>query len=204
MRLSTLTISLLFGFIFPVFPSHAQQLDASQKHRLLVSSSHIRSFFELKMVEEKEWNELSEQVFMLYHQGRYSEASELAERAVQVAEKTFGPDHPNVAQSLNDLAEIYKAQGRYAEAVPICKRIVAVVARLLGPDHLHMATAILNLATLYRAQGHYADAEPLYCQVLSIHSKALEKDHLDIAKDLNITREQVYSKYSKQPSVEKS
>ncbi len=31
-------------------------------------------------------------------------------------QKTLGPEHPNVAQSLNNLAELYRAQGRYGEA----------------------------------------------------------------------------------------
>ncbi len=37
-------------------------------------------------------------------------------RVVSVEEKALGPEHPHVATSLNNLAELYRAQGRYAEA----------------------------------------------------------------------------------------
>ena len=46
-------------------------------------------------------------VSLLEKQGRYSEAAEVAEEALAVAEKTLGPEHPDVAASLNNLAGIY-------------------------------------------------------------------------------------------------
>ena len=36
--------------------------------------------------------------------------------------KALGPEHPDVAASLNNLAGIYKAQGNYAQAEPLYKR----------------------------------------------------------------------------------
>ena len=33
--------------------------------------------------------------------------------------EVLGPEHPNVATSLNNLAELYRAQGRYADAEPL-------------------------------------------------------------------------------------
>ena len=49
-------------------------------------------------------------------QGRYAEAEPLHKRALAIAEKALGAEHPLVAQSLNGLALVYRAQGRYAEA----------------------------------------------------------------------------------------
>jgi tetratricopeptide (TPR) repeat protein len=40
-------------------------------------------------------------------------------RALGIQEKALGPDHPNVAAGLNNLAVLYCAQGRYAEAEPL-------------------------------------------------------------------------------------
>ena len=40
----------------------------------------------------------------LYQQGRYSEAIPLAQRILAISEKSLGPDHPNVATWLNNLA----------------------------------------------------------------------------------------------------
>ena len=50
---------------------------------------------------------------MLYHnQGRYAEAEPLYQRALAISEKALGPEHPDVAKSLNNLAELFRAQGR--------------------------------------------------------------------------------------------
>ena len=59
----------------------------------------------------------------LYNQGRFSEALPLAQRALGMREKALGPDHPEVATGLNNLALLYQAQGRYADAEPLYKRL---------------------------------------------------------------------------------
>jgi hypothetical protein len=50
------------------------------------------------------------QARQLYEAGKYAEAVPLAQRAVELAEKQFGPEHPNVVTSLNNLAELYREQ----------------------------------------------------------------------------------------------
>jgi tetratricopeptide (TPR) repeat protein len=83
----------------------------------------------------------------------------------------------DVAISLNNLADFYRAQGRYADAEPLYKRALAIREKALGPDHPDIATSLNTLAELYRAQGRYADAEPLYKRSLAIREKALGPDH---------------------------
>ena len=76
--------------------------------------------------------------------------------------KALGPDHPDLATYLNNLAHLYHAQGRYAEAEPLNKQALTIWEKALGPEHPHVATSLNNLAELYKAQGKYAEAEPLY------------------------------------------
>ena len=66
------------------------------------------------------------------NQGRYADAEPLYKRALAVREKTLGPDHPDVAQTLNNLALLYYNQGRYAEAEPLYKRALAIYEKALG------------------------------------------------------------------------
>jgi tetratricopeptide (TPR) repeat protein len=47
----------------------------------------------------------------------------LYKRSLAILEKALGPDHPNVATALNNLALLYKNQGRYADAEPLYKAI---------------------------------------------------------------------------------
>ena len=102
-----------------------------------------------------------------------------------IREKALGPDHPDVAQSLNNLALLYYHQGRYADAEPLYKRAIALNEKALGPDHPDVASSLNNLAALYQAQGRYAEAEPLYERSLAIQEKALGPDHPDVARSLN-------------------
>jgi len=128
---------------------------------------------------------LNAQVVRLYQAGKYAEAIPIAERVLAIREKALGPDHPDVATSLNNLAELYRAQGRTAQAEPLYRRALVVYEKALGPEHPLVATALNNLAGLYRAQGRTAQAEPLYRRALAVYEKALGPEHPDVATALN-------------------
>ena len=54
---------------------------------------------------------------MLYSaEGRYEEAEPLYERALTIAAKTLGPQHPTTREVLNNFSELLRAQGRDKEA----------------------------------------------------------------------------------------
>jgi len=118
--------------------------------------------------QEALWKELDRKSTMLYSQGRHSEAVQVTEEALTVAEKTFGPDHPAVAQSLNNLGLLYKDQGKYAEAEPLFKRSLEIYEKALGPDHPWMATVCENMAELYKKIGKEDEAERLEARARKI------------------------------------
>ncbi|MBT9136741.1 MAG: Photosystem I assembly protein Ycf3 [Firmicutes bacterium] len=75
---------------------------------------------------------------MLYsEQGKYDEALPLYQRALAISERILGPDHPNVAGSLNNLAMLYSEQGKYDEALPLYQRALEIYESALGPDDLY-------------------------------------------------------------------
>ena len=117
--------------------------------------------------------------------GRYAEAQPFLEEALDIREKTLGPEHPDVALSLNNLALLYHNQGQYGKAEPLYQRSLAIREKALGPDHPDVATSLNNLAALYYPQGQYGKAEPLYQRALAISEKALGPDHPDVATSLN-------------------
>src|SRR5271154_62383 len=57
---------------------------------------------------------------------RLSEAEPLMRRALAIDEASFGPDHPDVASSLNNLAQLLKATNRLSEAEPLMRRALAI------------------------------------------------------------------------------
>jgi hypothetical protein len=53
---------------------------------------------------------------------------------VTILEKTFAPEHPHVATSLNNLAALYEAQGRHADAEVLHKRSLAIREKTTAPS----------------------------------------------------------------------
>jgi tetratricopeptide (TPR) repeat protein len=100
-------------------------------------------------------------------------------------EAELGPEHPDVATSLNNLAELLWAQAKYAEAEPLYRQALAIRERVLGPEHPDVAESLNNLAELLESQGKYAEAEPLYRRALAIDERALGAEHTSVATDLN-------------------
>ena len=47
------------------------------------------------------------------------DAEPLYKRSLAILEKALGPDHPDAAAALNNLAELYCNQGRYPDAEPL-------------------------------------------------------------------------------------
>jgi len=103
--------------------------------------------------EQEKWDDLNGKVIKLCRESRYIEATEIAEKSVAVAERTFGSDHLNVAMALNSLAELYKLQGRYAEAEFLYKRSIAIYEKMVGPDHPLVAIILINLTQLNKQMG---------------------------------------------------
>jgi tetratricopeptide (TPR) repeat protein len=54
--------------------------------------------------------------------GKYERGIVVAQQALELAERERGPEHPEVARSLNQLAWFYSMQGNYAKAEPLFQR----------------------------------------------------------------------------------
>ncbi|MCI0487664.1 MAG: tetratricopeptide repeat protein [Blastocatellia bacterium] len=140
-----------------------------------------------------EWNFTFEEASRLlntagvycYERAQYTEAEPLYLCSLDIDEKVMGMDHPNVANTLNNLAVLYRVQGKYDEAEPLYLRSLEIREKALGPDHPDVGTSLNNLATLYRAQGKYEEAEPLLQRSLAITEKAMGPYHPNLGASLN-------------------
>lgn len=116
--------------------------------------------------------QLDQQVEKLYGEGKYAEAIPLAEQSLAIKERELGPVHPDVAESLNNLAQVMVEQGTYAKVEALQLRALQIWEKALDPGHPDVVTGICNLASLYRVQGNFAKAEPLYLRALDMTKKA--------------------------------
>ena len=128
---------------------------------------------------------LSRQAAQLYEAGRFSEAVPIAQRALMLATRQYGPDHPAVGSALNTLANNYRGQGRFGDAEPLYKQALSIREKALGLDHPDVAASLNRLAGLYVAQGRYAEAEPLYRRALEIYEQARGRDQQDVGTTLS-------------------
>ena len=95
---------------------------------------------------------------------------------------SLGPEHPDPAISLNNLAELLPGMGDYAKAEPLY-RAPGDPEKASGPGASRRRRSLNNLAALYQAMGDYAKAEPLVRRALAIREKALGTDHPDTATE---------------------
>jgi tetratricopeptide (TPR) repeat protein len=55
--------------------------------------------------------------------GEYVQALPLHQKALDIFENFLGTQHPDVANTLNDLAGLYESMGDYEKALPLHQRI---------------------------------------------------------------------------------
>ncbi len=94
-----------------------------------------------------EWDALNQEVLELQRAGQLDRAVTVAQQALAVAEQAVGPEHPDVAVSLNNLAVLYFAQLQFARAEPLYRRALAILARFAratGHQHPNFEVALSN------------------------------------------------------------
>ncbi|KAJ1444239.1 Tetratricopeptide repeat-domain-containing protein, partial [Pelagophyceae sp. CCMP2097] len=88
-----------------------------------------------------------------------------------IREKQLGPNHPDVATSLNNLASLLKKQGKLDAAEPLFRRSLEISEKQLGPNHPYFATSLNNLALLLWHFGRLDAALPLQERATSIFER---------------------------------
>ncbi|MHB9072084.1 MAG: CHAT domain-containing protein [Desulfobaccales bacterium] len=128
---------------------------------------------------------LNQQAVELYQAGRSQEALPLFQQALKIREKALGPEHPDIAVSLQNVAALYQVMGTYEPALPLYLRAIKIWEKTVGPEHPDTASSLSNLAMLYNDMGAYDQALTLYQRALKIREKTLGPEHPDTAVSLN-------------------
>jgi tetratricopeptide (TPR) repeat protein len=115
--------------------------------------------------------------YYLDARARYQEAVPLLKKALILNKKIFGPEHPEFAIELNNLAALYKNLGQYTDAEPLYLQALAIDEQAFGADDPAIAIELNNLADLYSAQGKYAQAESFAKRALAIYEQTKGRMH---------------------------
>jgi len=97
-------------------------------------------------------------------EGKYAEAEPLLEQALKATEQREGPDHLNVAASLNNLALLYYCETKYAAAEPLYKRALQIREKNLGRGDPAVLQTMQFYAALLRQEGRTTEADKLEAQ----------------------------------------
>ena len=120
---------------------------------------------------------------LLDAQGRLDEAEPLYKRALAIEERVRGPEHPNVAALLDNLATLHHARDEFAQAEAYYRR--APGHTRVDQERAQPGATLFNLAVLYFDQGAYRAAEPLFLRTLALREKVLGRDHPEVAATLS-------------------
>ncbi|CAN0260859.1 unnamed protein product, partial [Scytosiphon promiscuus] len=77
-------------------------------------------------------------------QGKYDEAIALRRRALKIKEGALGLDHPSLAGSLNNQANVLSMQGKHAEADSLYLRTIGIQEKQLGADDPSLVMSLEN------------------------------------------------------------
>jgi tetratricopeptide (TPR) repeat protein/predicted Ser/Thr protein kinase len=110
-------------------------------------------------------------------QQRHAEAAEHLKKAVDIATRALGPEHPDVGRWINNLGLVAKEQGHYEEAEAHHRKALAIIERALGPEHPHVAFLTYNLGQALHARGDREQAEIHYRDALVKMERSLDPGH---------------------------
>jgi tetratricopeptide (TPR) repeat protein len=99
-------------------------------------------------------------------QGKYVDALEYHNKALDIYLQVHGTDHPSVGDTYVGIANVYNSQGKYGDALEYYKKDLVICLQVHGTDHPSVGGTYMNMASTYQGQGKYVDA-------LEYHNKAL-------------------------------
>jgi len=111
-----------------------------------------------------------------YRAGDYASALEVAERALALTIREFGPEHERVGIQSYGAGLTAEAAGKSADAERHYALSVRVREKVYGPDSAGTAQAVEKLAAVILRQGRTDEAEPLVRRVLKVRTDLLGGD----------------------------
>ena len=113
----------------------------------------------------------------LHYEIKYPEALKWHNKSLGIREKILDKEHPDIAQTNNNIAMVYCNQGKYSEALKLYNKSLVIREKILGKEHPDTATTYNNIAFVYHNQGKYPEALNLYLQSYKICLNKLGAGH---------------------------
>jgi hypothetical protein len=112
------------------------------------------------MPEPREARTIIENAEQAAAAGNYSSAEELLREAAALQEKTLGPHHPDLANTLNNLGIVCEITDNPIDAEHYFRRAYAIATATLAPDHPFVVTSRKNLHDFCATRGRPVELRP--------------------------------------------
>lgn len=118
-------------------------------------------------------------------QGRHEDAEPLLRDALERYRSSQGDVHPDVADTLDDVALVRFKRGDAPAAEALYRDALAMRRRLFGNEHVDVAHSLDSLGLVLRQRGEYAAAEPLLSDALALRRRLLPPTHPHLARSMS-------------------
>ncbi|MDY7231774.1 serine/threonine-protein kinase [Hyalangium rubrum] len=122
---------------------------------------------------------------VLYVQGHYAEAEAQHRQALELLERTVGPESLAVSEVLLKRCAAWTSLGRTEEALELGHRALALREHALGPEHPEVGMALAELAEVRWYRSEFAEAERLSLRSIEVLERALGPEHPGLVSALN-------------------
>ncbi len=106
------------------------------------------------------------------------------QRAINIGEKNYGPDHPYTTKAVHNLAIAYFAIHKYSQAEALFQRYLKNCESKLGPNSPEVAKICSNLGGFYESVAQFEKSIPLLQRSVRIYEQKLGTDNPLLAKAL--------------------
>ncbi len=117
--------------------------------------------------------------------GEFYKALDYSKKMLAIREKVLPAEHPDLAQSYNNLAATYVALGEHRKSLEYNQKALAIWEKVRPSDHPDLATSYNNLAVTYGALGEHQKRLEYNQKSLAIREKVLPDEHPDLAQSYN-------------------
>lgn len=126
--------------------------------------------------------------------GRLDEAVQIQEQALAMFEATVGPNHPDVALVVSELAGIAIERGKLTEAIPLYRRALAIQEATLGKDHPALSETLIGLARALVQNDESAAAIATLERAIALSAAFGEHHPLGATARYRLAKELAYQK----------
>lgn len=119
----------------------------------------------------------------LWNDGKYDEIEALYGKALRIEEKQLGPNHPDIAFLLKELAMFYDRRGLSAKSEPLFKRALSIMDKNPGTNDDDLKDVLDGLGFACERDNQLAQAEGYFRRALALEDKRPEEEATAMSLD---------------------